>query len=257
MKYVIGNWKMNLGIRESVALARAVLRILRGREYVPEIVLCPAFTALYEVHKVLSRGRAKLGAQNCGPDSFGAYTGEISAAMLADVGCQYVILGHSERREIFVETNEIIRRRLLCALHERLTPIVCVGESLSAREAGKAFEYVEAQIKSIFADLPLPKKQKIFIAYEPIWAIGTGVNASISDTVEMHQRIRQAIKQCSKVSDQQLMVIYGGSVDDDNARDFLREREVDGVLVGGASIKPRQFETIIKIASDIIEIQKI
>ncbi|MFH1712525.1 MAG: triose-phosphate isomerase [Patescibacteria group bacterium] len=256
MKYIIGNWKMHLGIRESVALARGVLRGLRGQEATPEVILCPPFTALSEVHKVLARSRVSLGAQNCGIKRSGAYTGEVSTLMLEDVGCAYVIIGHSERRTIFNETDELVNQKFNEVAISKLTPILCVGEPLKEREAGNAHQFVVNQIKNAFIDIRLKRKDRLFIAYEPIWAIGTGNPATVADAVEMHQLIRSTVQKLGVIDDSNLLILYGGSADGDNAYNFLREREIDGLLVGGASLKLQQFHQIMKSGGEVIQAQQ-
>ncbi|MCH8049414.1 triose-phosphate isomerase [Patescibacteria group bacterium] len=256
MKYIVANWKMHLGIREGVALARGVLRGLRGEEVTPEVVLCPPFTALSEVHKVLARSRVQLGAQNCGTERSGAFTGEVSTMMLEDVDCSYVIVGHSERRTHFLETDEIVNKKMQVVAESKLTPILCVGENSKVREGGGAHEFVIDQLTKAFTDVRLKRKQKLFIAYEPIWAIGTGEPASIGDMVEMHQVIRAHVRKVVYINEEDLLILYGGSVDADNAYQFLREREVDGLLVGGASLKLQQFHGILKAGSEVILAQQ-
>lgn len=247
---------MNLGIRESVALARGVLRGLRGKEQTADIILCPPHTALSEVHKVLARSRVSLGAQNCGTHRSGAFTGEVSTMMLEDVGCAYVIVGHSERRTIFYETDEMINKKIQAIAESKLIPILCVGESLEVREAGEANIYVLDQIRKAFQNIRLKKRENLFVAYEPIWAIGSGESASVGDIVEMHQLIRAEIQKLDVVENDNLYLLYGGSVDAENAYQYLREREVDGLLVGGASLKLQQFHGIMKAGVEVIQAQQ-
>jgi triosephosphate isomerase len=255
MKYVVANWKMNLGIRESVALARGVVRVLRGREIAPEVILCPALTALSEVHKVLARTRVHQGAQNVAPAESGAWTGEVSVAMLEDVGCQFVIIGHSERRELLGETDQLIKQKVSTVLTSRLTPIVCVGETKLQHDANQAREVVASQLRHALEGNELSGRRVIYLAYEPVWAIGTGTAATIGEVVAMHGFIREVAKQILQARDEQIVVLYGGSVDGENVHGFLRESEVDGVLCGGASLKPAQFQEIVTAAAEIIEVQ--
>ncbi len=259
MKTVIANWKMNLGIRESVALARGVLRRMRGKELLPDVVLCPSFTALSEVHKVTARSRVMLGAQNCGTVRSGAFTGEVSAAMLEDVRCSYVILGHSERRKYFGETDELVGERLKHVVEQsKLIPIVCVGESKEDHDAGKSEEVIESQLRGALSSLRgLPRGRKLFIAYEPVWAISTqeGITPVVGDMVEMHAKIRQLALARLACSEDQLQVIYGGSVNGENAYQYLRESEIDGVLVGGASLRLAQFDDILTSTVEVLEAQ--
>lgn len=247
---------MNLGIRESVALARGVLRVLRGNEETPEVILCPSATALSEVRKVLARSRVDLGAQDCGTERSGAYTGAISSAQLEDVSCAYVIIGHSERRHIFHEPDDLIRQKFAAAMESKLTPILCVGESLNEREAGDAKEYVQGQIAAALDGIEVPRGKKLLIAYEPVWAIGTGKPASVNDILDMHEFIRAEALCHAHVPQEDVAVIYGGSVTDDNAYEYLREDEIDGLLVGGASLKLQAFADILRAGIDVIVAQK-
>lgn len=232
MKFIVGNYKMCCTVRESVALAHGVTRGLRGADVLPTIVLCPSFPALAEMHKALARTRIALGAQDVAPYAAGAWTGEVSAAQLADVGCTYVIVGHEERRHAFAETDAMIREKLLCALEERLIPILCV-ETLEQLNV-----------------LPgLSGKGQTMIAYEPAKAVGTGAAVAPGEVVEMHKKIRAAAKEAGH---DHVTVLYGGSVDHDNAYDYLREPEIDGLLVGSASIRLSDFLGIIDHAKDVL-----
>jgi triosephosphate isomerase len=254
MKYVFGNWKMNLKLRESVALARSTARLLRGQELIPEVAVFPPFTALSEVRKALVRSRVKFGAQNVGTERSGAFTGEVSPAMLEDVGCSYVLVGHSERRRLFGETDVLVNARLKAVAESRMTPILCVGESAEVRAQGNAIAYVKNQLISALADVQI--NTTLFVAYEPVWAIGQGKAATVADVIEMHQAIREVLVYFG-VPAAQVHVLYGGSVNAENAYTFLREQQVDGVLVGGASIKMRQLEGVIKAAMDVIIAQTV
>lgn len=247
---------MNLGTRESVALARGVMRSLRGKESTPNVIIFPPFTVLNEVRKAMARSRMKLGAQNCGTHEKGAYTGEVSVSMLEDVGCEYVLVGHSERRHVFGETNEIIKDRYQMALSSKLTPVLCVGEPAEVRDQGDAEGYVFEQISSCLKDIDISKGE-LFIAYEPVWAIGSDHAALISDMIQMHAFIKETAAKILDISKDQVNVLYGGSVDSENAYAFLREELVSGVLVGGASIKIKEFQGIMKAASDVISAQEL
>lgn len=259
MKYIVANWKMNLTVRESVALARGVLREMRGVDHVPQVILCPSFTALHEVYKSLARSRVALGAQNCGPHTrAGAFTGEISPSMLEDTHCQYVIIGHSERRHLG-EEQALIRQKLQAAYASRLVPMLCVGESYDDHEHGNAFPVVEEQLKSALYHIDIPVSRKIMIAYEPVWAISTnGMTEEpvVSDIVEMHTHIRELVSTWTGRSMQDVVVLYGGSVDEDSAYRLLREPQIDGVLVGGASLKLHNFSRIIQVAEEIMSAQE-
>lgn len=247
---------MNLGIRESVALARGVLRQLRGEEKAPEVVLCPPFTSLSEVRKVLARSRVQMGAQNCGTERSGAFTGEVSVSMLEDVSASYVILGHSERRTVFHETDELIRKKLGTVMDSKLTPILCVGESREERDAGREKDFVRGQLSAAFGGLDVPRNKKIMVAYEPLWAIGSGDSATVGQVIEMHQLIRDEVVRMTNREEDDVIVLYGGSVDDENAYQFLREREVNGILVGGASLKLQVFSGILRAGIDVIVAQQ-
>ena len=255
MKYVIANWKMNLSVRESVALVRASLQAVQGRDQFPGIVLCPSATALSEAHKLLTRTHVKLGAQNAGPDRAGAYTGEIGIAQLEDVGCTYAIIGHSERRIRFGEADAVVHDRLMAVLASTLTPVLCVGESSEVREAGKQVAYVLKQLKLALANQKIPRGKQLIVAYEPIWAIGSGSPATPAQAMEMHVAIREFLASEYKLTGERVAVVYGGSVDSKNAYQFLRESEIDGLLVGGASIKAQEFAKILTAACDVVEAQ--
>lgn len=245
MKTVIANWKMNLGIRESVAQARGVLRGIQGKEVLPRLVVCPSFTALAEVRKVLVRTHVELGAQNVGPQRVGAFTGEVGAAQLEDVGCKYVMIGHSERRTTMHEDGAMVHEKVKIALESSLTPILCVGEDALA------------QIARDLKGIEVPRKGQLIVAYEPSWAIGTTNAAAPADVVEMHKALRSAVEQMTGISGDRLSVVYGGSVDAKNAYNFLREPEIDGVLVGGASLKIHEFEAIVNAAADVMIAQSV
>lgn len=254
MKHIIGNWKMNLGVRESAALARGVLRGMRGKDITPHVVLCPAFTALSEVHKVVARSRVDLGAQNIGTERQGAFTGEVSPVMLEDVHASFVIIGHSERRQIFGESDELVHDRLMAALQSKLTPILCVGETDHVRKAGDQESFVTGQLQSALAGLTIGQHQTVMIAYEPIWAIGTGHPATVDDAIAMHKHIRTVAEGLLPGTD--IVILYGGSVTADNAYELLREPEIDGVLVGGASIRLQEFGEIIDAGVDVVTAQE-
>lgn len=254
MKYIIGNYKMHLTGRESAALARGVLHGIRGSEVLPEIVICPSYTALGEVRKVIARSHVVLGAQNVAATPAGPYTGEVSAAQLADVGCTHVLVGHSERRHGLGEGDAAVQSKLVEALAAGVTPILCVGETHDERSAGKAEDVAARQVRAGLQGASFPKRVKCIIAYEPVWAIGSGSAATPDDAVAMHRVIRRAAGEAGVAADS-CVVLYGGSVDGSNAYTFLRERDVDGVLVGGASLKVHEFLAIITAAVDVLQAQ--
>lgn len=245
---------MNVGTRESVALVRGVLLALRGKKMLPEVVVCPSFMALGEVRKIIAHSHVFLGAQNVHFEDHGAFTGEISSRMLLEVGVTHVLIGHSERRNLFGETDEMVNKKLIHALAVGLVPIVCVGEAKEAREDGKAKEEVARQLRGALKGLHLRHKERILIAYEPVWAIGTGVAAEPSDAVSMHAFIRSVVPDLLPgIKSSQVSILYGGSVDGENAYSFLREDEVDGLLVGGASVKLSEFTKVLQAAITVIE----
>ena len=227
MKTLIANWKMNVGIRESVALARGTLLTLRGRKVIPELVICPPFVALSEVRKIVARSSVFLGAQNVFWEPAGAHTGEISTRMLQEVGVSHVILGHSERRQELYETDEMIHEKVRHVLSEQMTPIVCIGESKQQREAGNTQEVVGAQLVSALSQIHLRAQERVFIAYEPLWAIGTGIASSVAEVTEVHRFIRAVLEEQFPGMSSSFSLLYGGSVDGENAYGFLREEIID------------------------------
>ena len=240
MPVIAGNWKMYKNIADSVSLANELIPLVadaKGRE----IVVCASFTALSAIKPIIAGTNIKLGAQNLNWEPQGAFTGEISAAMLKDVGCEYVIIGHSERRQYFAETDENVNRKM--------TPIVCVGESLSEREAGITSIVVSRQVKFGLAGLTPEQAKSIIVAYEPIWAIGTGRTASADDANAMCSFIRLTLTGMfgTSVADA-LRIQYGGSVKPDNVDELMRTSDIDGALVGGASLKAADFARIVNFA---------
>lgn len=252
MKTIIANWKMHLGIRESLAHTRGVLQIMMGHETFPDVILCPSFTALSEVRKVLVRTRVRLGAQTMGPERFGAFTGEVSVAQLDDAGCQWVMLGHSERRLWAGETDAMVNAKMKLIAQTSLMPILCVGEPDEVRRTGKAEEFVTRQITEALQGVRLTNSARMIVAYEPVWAIGRGTPAMVADVLAMHQLIRRVVLQHLSLKEDALSVVYGGAIDGENAYQFLREPLVNGVLVGGASMKLQEFEKILLAGRDVM-----
>jgi len=245
---VAGNWKLNKTATEAYKLVAEMLPGLRSIKGVEKLV-CPPFTALMAVSRLIMDSDLRLGAQDVYWEDRGAYTGEISARMLAEF-CQYVIIGHSERRTYFGETNETVNRKVRAALAQALIPLICVGENLEQNEAGQAAGVVSRQVHEALAGLDIQEAGRIVIAYEPIWAIGTG-RAATAEAVNM--LIRNVIRPTvgglfGEEVAQGVRVLYGGSVDPDNAVQFFRQPEIDGALVGGASLKPRSFIGIVEAA---------
>ncbi|GBD08405.1 Triosephosphate isomerase [Candidatus Thermoflexus japonica] len=241
---IAGNWKMNKTATEGQALARAIREGLRTSTV--EVVLCPPFTAIPAVHAVIQGSPIRLGAQNLHWEDAGAFTGEISPVMLKE-WCQYVIIGHSERRQYFHEDDEMIRRKVLAALRHGLIPILCVGETLAQREAGETGTVVAAQTRRALEGLPPEQAAGLVIAYEPVWAIGTGRAATGADAEEVIQRwVRGTLQELfgPEVA-QQVRVLYGGSVTPENIAEFVCRPTIDGALVGGASLKAETFLGII------------
>jgi len=243
---IAGNWKLNKTINEAVQLATVLKRELADIQNV-EIVICPVYPALAVVNDVIMDTNIKLGGQDLYWKDSGAFTGEVSAPLLKDVGCEYVIIGHSERRQFFGETNETVNKKTFAALQCGLTPIVCLGESLQEREAGKTFKVVEDHIRGGLQGLTAEQAQKIVIAYEPVWAIGTGKTATPAQAQEVHKFIRDLL---AKLYDQtvadEITIQYGGSVKPDNAAELMSRPDIDGALVGGASLDANSFAEIVK-----------
>ncbi|OGL61998.1 triose-phosphate isomerase [Candidatus Uhrbacteria bacterium RIFCSPHIGHO2_02_FULL_47_44] len=253
MKTIIGNWKMNLGVRESVALARSSLLLLRGKKVAPHMVICPSTIALSEVRKVVARSGCGLGAQNVSSEEQGAFTGETSARMLFEVGATHVIIGHSERRHLFGETDEGVNAKMLKALEHNLTPIVCVGETKEERTAGHVKKVILHQLGTAFKTVRPKFSETLFVAYEPVWAIGTGETPSVQEIVEVHTYIREILGELFPTAPETAFaVLYGGSVNGENAYSFLREKEIDGLLVGGASVKIHQLKEIVDAACEVL-----
>lgn len=246
---VAGNWKMNCTLPEGKKLASEVIHMVQDEvRNETEIVLIPPFIHLTGIQNLIgSVSNVFLGAQNCHQEASGAYTGEVSSAMLTSVGAKYVILGHSERREYFGETDELLAGKVKHALDNGLIPIFCCGEKLETREAGKQEQVVDEQVEKALFELKKEEISKVVIAYEPVWAIGTGKTASADQVQEMHAFIRSKIAtQYGNDVAQQISILYGGSVKPDNAKEIFAKTDVDGGLIGGASLKSRDFTDIIK-----------
>jgi len=247
-KIIAGNWKMNNDLNESQSLVSGIISGL-GNDDKCEVIVCPPFTSLSEVHSLVKDSPVKLGAQNMFFEESGAYTGEISAGMLKSVGCEYVMLGHSERRTIFGESDEWINNKIKKAIESELKVIFCIGETLAQREEGVTDAVVKNQIINGVQNVTSENLKTITIAYEPIWAIGTGKTASPVQAQEVHAFIRNLIEEIySKESAENLIIQYGGSVKPDNAANLLSQPDIDGALVGGACLKPASFLSIIASA---------
>ncbi len=246
-KIVAANWKMNMTQAESVAFLETFLRELSDFDDV-EVVIVPPFTALAKVSEALNASQnVKLGAQNMSWEKGGAFTGEISAALLRDLFVRYVVLGHSERRAMFGETDEIVNRKVRAAHEASLRPIVCVGETLEQREQKQVEKVIGAQLRGSLAVLSAKELAETVVAYEPIWAIGTGKTATAEQAQEVHAFIRKTLVAMSDdATANRMRIQYGGSVKPDNAYTLMSQPDIDGALVGGASLDPRSFAEIVK-----------
>jgi len=243
-KIVAGNWKMNKNLPEGIELAKTINRQVEDTKVV--VILCTPFIHLAEVARVISKDSLFLGAQNCASEASGAYTGEVSAEMIRSAGAEYVIVGHSERRSYYKESDEILNKKVKLALANNLIPIFCCGEVLAERQAGKHIQVVKSQIEKGLFDLSAEDFSKIVIAYEPVWAIGTGINATAEQAQEMHKVIRDSVaeKFGSSIAGQ-TSILYGGSCKPSNARELFANPDVDGGLIGGASLTAADFMGIV------------
>ena len=243
---IAGNWKMNKTVAEALDLVGDLKRALANIKEV-DIVVCPPFTALSEVSKAVLDSNIRLGAQNISEHSFGAYTGEIAAGMLKEFSTRYVIVGHSERRQYYHETDEIVSKKALAALKASLKPIVCIGESLAEREEKMTEKVLETQMRGSLAGFSKAQMEETIVAYEPVWAIGTGKTATSAQAQGAHAFIRHLLgKLFDDTVARRVRIQYGGSVKPANARELMTLPDVDGALVGGASLEPRGFADIVK-----------
>jgi triosephosphate isomerase len=243
---IAGNWKMNNNCAESIELVSQLKDMLADTTEI-DMVVAPPFTALGAVAAVLKGSSLALAAQHVFWEESGAFTGEISTALLNEVGCRYVIIGHSERRQYFSETDETVNKRLKAALKASLIPIVCIGETLAEREAEKTLTVIEQQLTGGLQGLSLEEMATVVIAYEPVWAIGTGKTATPDQAQEVHHFIRDLIARiCSKEIAGSTRILYGGSVKPDNVDQLMAQLDIDGALVGGASLKADAFTRIVK-----------
>ncbi len=246
-KFIVGNWKMHGSLSETHTLLGQLTEAGASFERV-EIVVCPPFTALFVAKQELEHSRIKLGAQNCYIGSDGAFTGEISPSMLVDMGCEYVILGHSERRQFFGETDELVARKIFAALEAALTPIVCIGETEEQRESNQSESVLSRQIGQSLSKITSAEAGKLIIAYEPIWAIGTGKTATPRQAQQTHAFIRAELRKKFGSVANDMRILYGGSIKPENAEALFREPDIDGGLVGGASLNATSFLSIIEAA---------
>ena len=244
---VAGNWKMNKTARESVALIEELRALLDEECAACDVVLCPPLTSLSSAHAALAGSPIRLGAQNMHWQAEGAYTGDVSPAMILTSGCTYVILGHSERRQYAFETDEQVNSKLAAALAADLTPIVCVGESLAEREADRVEEVVIGQVRAGLEGVDTARAAGIVLAYEPVWAIGTGKTATAAQAEEVHALIRTfLVERFGGAVAEQMRIQYGGSVKPDNAVELFSQKNIDGGLIGGAALQAESFAAIVK-----------
>ena len=244
---VAGNWKMNKTLQEGLTLAKGIEAALAGKKVNFDVIIGTPVIHLASVAQAIDTAKIGVAAENCADKASGAYTGEVSAAMVASTGAKYVILGHSERRAYYHETPEILKEKVLLALANNLTPIFCIGEVLEEREAGKHFDVVKAQIEGSLFNLSAEEFGKIILAYEPVWAIGTGKTATAAQAQEMHAFIRQTLaEKYGKEVAGNCSILYGGSCKPSNAKELFANPDVDGGLIGGAALEVESFMGIIE-----------
>ncbi len=243
-KVIAGNWKMNKDVFEAADLINGLKKSLEKAK--AEVIICPPFTSLVVAQQLLKGSAIKLGAQDVSVHDDGAYTGEISVKMLKSVGCEYVIVGHSERRQYFHESNELINQKAKKVLASGMKSIICVGETLDEREKDITDKIITAQVKGVLAGLTQTDLDRVIIAYEPVWAIGTGKTATTQQAEDVHQLIRKLVAQLySWAIAEKLIIQYGGSVKPENAKELLNQADIDGALVGGACLKAESFSAIV------------
>lgn len=243
---IAGNWKMNKTNKEAVEMLTELKEIVKGIDSVGIVIGAP-FTALSDAVKAVAGSNIKIAAENVYPKESGAYTGEVSPVMLKEIGVEYVILGHSERREYFKESDEFINEKVKCVLAHGMTPILCIGEKLEDREAGRTNDVNKTQINGGLAGLTAEEAKKVVIAYEPVWAIGTGKTATPEIAEETHKAIREELaRMFGEEVANEITIQYGGSMKPENAQELLAQADIDGGLIGGASLKAQDFSKIVK-----------
>jgi triosephosphate isomerase (TIM) len=242
---VVGNWKMNGTGRGIAELLEKLLKHWQGTQQT-EVAVCPSYVYLEQVARQLAKSTIQLGAQDVSQYDNGAYTGDISAAMLSDMACSFVIVGHSERRQYYSESNQLVARKFAAAMNARLTPILCVGESLAQREVGETLSVIREQLQAVIDLVDVEQFEHAVVAYEPVWAIGTGLTATPEQAQEVHRFIREQLgrEQAGAVT----RILYGGSVKPDNAEALFQQPDIDGGLVGGASLNAQEFSLICQAA---------
>jgi triosephosphate isomerase (TIM) len=250
-KLIAGNWKMNKTSADGVAIARDLV-IAIGKQLDVDVVVCPPFTAIESVGKVLDGSNVKLGAQNMHHEASGAFTGEVSAPMLRAIFATHVILGHSERRTFFGDTDEVVNKKVLSALKNQLRPIFCVGETLAERESGATLKVVQTQVERGLEGVNKEQAASVVVAYEPVWAIGTGKVATTEQAQEVHAFIRGLLaKLFTEPVAQRIRILYGGSMKPSNAPELLSQKDIDGGLIGGASLEARSFVELVTAAAAV------
>lgn len=250
-KLVVANWKMNHGVEDAIKFFALLQRQPLLIEDI-DLVVCPPFTVLYSAGIAVQDTEIKIGAQNCHWEDSGAFTGEISAVSLKELGCQYVIVGHSERRHVFGETDAWVALKVAKVLENGMSPIFCVGETLEQREAGKTFEVVAAQVEQGLGKIEKEQLEKIVVAYEPVWAIGTGKNATATQAQEVHKFIREKLgKKFGTYAANLVRILYGGSVKPGNIAALVAEPDIDGALIGGASLNADTFLEMAKLCASL------
>jgi len=242
---IIANWKMNGSIIANSKLLMAMLKF-NNKLKNTELVICPPFPYLHQVKEYIVGSNIKLGAQNVNENNSGAFTGEVSADMLKEFSCRYVLIGHSERRALFQESNGLIAQKITQSSDAGLTPVLCIGESLAQRENGDVETVILEQLSSVINAIGLKKFKSVVIAYEPIWAIGTGQTATPKQAQVVHRMIRQYLYGLDPILSKSISILYGGSVNEINAAELIVQKDIDGFLVGGASLKADSLETIVK-----------
>ena len=242
---IAGNWKMNKTATEAVELAKPIIAAVSNRNEI-DVLMCPTFTSIPAVSALIGNSTVKLGAQNVSDKASGAYTGEISAAMLRDLHVSHVILGHSERRSYYGETDAFINKKVITCLESNLIPILCVGETLEEREAGKVEDVIRTQLVGGLANVPADKAENIVIAYEPVWAIGPGKTATPDQAQEEHACIRKTLTEILGTVSDKIRILYGGSMKPANADELLAKPDIDGGLIGGAALVAKDFLALVE-----------
>ena len=245
---VAGNWKMNKTLQEGLTLAKGIEAALAGKKVNCDVIIGTPFIHLASVAQAIDTAKIGVAAENCADKASGAYTGEVSAAMVASTGAKYVILGHSERRTLFAETDEMVAEKVKRAFENGVMPIVCVGETLAEREAGRTIEVVSRQLKAVLDAAGIAPLVAGALAYEPVWAIGTGKSASPEDAQAVHAALREVLAQVDTEAADAVRILYGGSVKATNAKALFAQKDIDGALVGGASLKAEDFLAICQCA---------